>query len=261
MGLTGLIWLGLAWAQEAPEPVEPTPAEQGAPNEIVVWGDLAVERARQEVIADFASEGYTDIIQRDNYVLLRSPAAWKGEIRVYDDGWVDMRRQPVRFAAPKTPWAPAGSPGAWASCILYPFACVKTGGQLVSKRKLQAQKGRTLTVAEPSIDGYGDRVADRETERTVNDLPDQLEALWLRGEPIMGEAILETPADRRAALLEYWDSRTDTVWGDVVRNGVEAFIRAEVQSSMHPFSAEEIARFNDARQASRELTLVRETRD
>lgn len=227
-------------------------------NEIIVWGDLAVERARQELISDFAAEGYTRVIERDGYLLLRSEQTWKGEVRVYDDGWVRVKRQPVQLRAPKTPWAKENTPGAWATCVLYPFACVKTGGQLVSKRKLDSQKGRALHATEPKITAFGDRVADRETDRRVNDLPDQLTALWEEGTPLAeGSELLVTPEDRRQALLEFWDSRTDTEWGDTIRVAVEAFIKAEVQTSEHAFSPDEVAHFNTERRATRELVLFR----
>lgn len=226
-------------------------------NEIIVWGELAVERARQELIEDFGDAGYTERIERDGYVLLRSESAWKGEVRVYDDGWVDMKRQPVRLEAPDTPWAQKNSALAWASCVVYPFACLKTNGQLVSKRKLQAQKGRAFAETEPTIRGYGDRVADRETDRTINDLPDHLIALWEEGTPLAGTAPLDSYEQRREALLAFWDSRTDTIWGDTVREAVEAFILAEVQTSLHPYTQAEVSHFNTGRTATRELVLNR----
>ena len=105
---------------------------------------------------------------------------------------------------------------------------------------------------------YGDRVADRETDRTVNELPDQLIALWEQGEPLEGQATLDSFEQRRAALLAFWDSRTDTEWGDTVRQAVEAFILAEVQTSDHPFSKHDVRRFNTGRVATRELVLHRE---
>ena len=144
--------------------------------------------------------------------------------------------------------------------MVYPFACIKANGQLVSKRKLQAQKGRSFAETEPTIRAYGDRVADRETERTVNDLPDRLIALWERGQPLEGEGEgeLDSPEQRRQALLEFWDSRTDTAWGDSVREAIEAFILAEVQTSSYPYSDAEVRHFNTGRQATRELVLHRE---
>ncbi|TNE84332.1 MAG: hypothetical protein EP330_29380 [Deltaproteobacteria bacterium] len=245
--MTGLLLLAqLAVAQDAPED----------DREIIVWGDLEVERARQEVIEDFEDMGYTQVIDRDGYTLLRSDQTWKGEVRIYDDGWVRMKRQPVQLRAPKTPWADENTAGAWATCILYPFACVKTGGQLVSKRKLDAQKGRALSASEDSVGAYGDRVADRAVDEKVNALPDRLTALWEEGVPLEeGSGRLDSMDARKEAILAFWDSRTDTEWGDMIREAVEAFIKAEVQTSKFPYSEAEIARFNERRHATRELVL------
>ena len=64
-------------------------------------------------------------------------------------------------------------------------------------------------------------------------------------------------AERRAALLDFWDSRTDTEWGEVIRGGVESFCRGVVQHSDTPFTPEEIAAFNKPNRASRPFRLER----
>jgi hypothetical protein len=153
------------------------------------------------------------------------------------------------------PWAKENSPLAYLGCLVYPWACISAGGQLVSGRKLEAQKVRTLETVYVDVQELGDRVADRETESTVNALPDDLEALWTEGVPLSEGPTLETMEERKAALLEYWDSRTDTVWGDRVRVAVEAFIRAEVQGTEHAFAPEEVEQFNARRRCTRVLDL------
>ena len=68
-----------------------------------------------------------------------------------------------------------------------------------------------------------------------------------------------SPANRsrRAALMAYWGSRTDTAWGERVRQAVEAFCRGVVQHSEHPFTDEEIAAFNAGRPDSPPFDLER----
>lgn len=247
-------WLAAAVAAEPT--VEAVADEPTA--EIVVYGDLLVERARQRVLDDLRSRGYTDVIERDGYVILRNDEAWKGDVIVHDDGWVRMKRQPLRLESRDLPWAEEGSPLAWASCALYPPMCVRSGGVLVSRRKFQAQVARTLEPMQGDIASLGDRVADRAVDDTVNDLPARLFALWNDGVPLAdGAASLPTPEARRRALLDYWESRTDTVWGDRVRLAVEAFIRAEVQTGPFPYPPAEIAAFNARRTCTRALDLER----
>jgi len=94
-----------------------------------------------------------------------------------------------------------------------------------------------------------------ETESTVNALPEQLEELWYRGVPLSEGPTLETMHERKVALLDFWDSRTDTVWGDRVRVAVEAFLRAEVQGTEHAYTREEVEDFNARRQCTRALDL------
>ena len=256
-------WLALAaLAAEPPEVTHQgdtgmsTYVEDGeVVHEIIVHGDLEVERARRELIRSLRSEGYTDLEDRGDYLLLRHPEPWKGEIRIHDDGWVRMKRQPVRVVAPEMPWAEQGSPLAWAGCVIYPWLCLRPGGALVGKRKFTGQKVRTLGSIEEDASVLADRVADRNTEQTVNELPERLETLWNEGVPLQGEGHLATHAERRRAILEFWDSRTDTVWGDRVRLAVEAFLRAEVQSSEHALSEAEVAAFNAQRSCTRPLDL------
>ena len=121
---------------EAPAETDTQGEETDSYDEIIVTGRLEVEAAKQEVIQDLQSEGYTELKRKKNYLLLRHPSNWKGEIRLYDDGWVLMKRQPIRFVAPAVPWAKENSPLAVVSCLLYPTACIRVGGQMVSRAKL-----------------------------------------------------------------------------------------------------------------------------
>lgn len=238
--------------RESPPPVSAS-GDPAIP-EIVVHGDLLVEQARREMIHSLQQQGFTRVQRMDGYVRLRNEAAWAGEVRIYDDGWVTMKRQPVRIEAPNIRGIP--KPLAWATCLVIPTGCIRAGGPLLSKRKWMGVEQRTLDSIQTDITVYGDRIADVATESTVNALPDRLAALWNSGTPLMPD---ERPAvnydERKAALLEYWDSRTETVWGDRVRDAVEAFLRAEVQTSEHAFTEAEIAAFNAKRSVQRELRL------
>ena len=55
--------------------------------EVIVYGELLVEQARQEVVEDLRDAGYTQVVKRDDHVIYRHPDVWRGEVHIYDDGW------------------------------------------------------------------------------------------------------------------------------------------------------------------------------
>ncbi|MBN2797895.1 MAG: hypothetical protein JXX28_01995 [Deltaproteobacteria bacterium] len=261
-----LWWLGLALAQEpaAASPdedpstaTEPdTASDDDAPYEVTVYGQHLVDLARQEVLRDLKAQGYTDRFEEDGYVLMRHPEPWKGQVYVYDDGWVRMRRQRPRIEARETSIAARGSLLAYGNCLIHPIRCMRVGGWVVSRARFQAQKGRVLRDIEEDSAVYGDRVADLAVEQSVAALPARLEALWEQGDPLRGDGPpLATYAARRAALLEGWDQLTCTPWGDAMRQGMEGFLIAEVQTSDHPVTAAELDRLNRGRSCPRPLEL------
>lgn len=233
------------------------PAEPEVSEEVIVWGRLRVEQARDAVIEDLTDLGYTKQIEKDGALVLRHEDPWKGDVWLHDDGWMRIRRQPVRVEAPATPWGRKNSAGSWLGCVLYPFLCVRPGGQVVGTRKFMAVETRTAGAVGPQVSEWSDRVADLAVDDKVAALPDRLEALWTRGEPLEPGDPLTTPEARKDALLTYWETRTDTPWGEAIREAVEAFVRAEVQSSDTPFTDAEIASFNARSRAGRAFDLTR----
>lgn len=281
--LIGWLMLGAALAQEPVEPEEPAPEPQvedlqeglqqgleearGDPGELIrfiedgevvheltVYGDLRVEMAREQVLDTLAEAGYTDMKDMGDYIRVRHPQVWKGEIRVYDDGWIKMKRQPVQFRSPKTFLGEEGSVASGLTCILL-IPCLRMGGQTVSKKRYTAQEVRTFDAVHEDVEALADRVADRETGERINDLPEQLDQVWYEGVSPWDGSEVETPAERKQALLDYWDSRTDTVWGDRVRVAVEAYLRSEVQGTDDEFTRAEVEAFNERRHCTRVLDL------
>jgi hypothetical protein len=159
---------------------------------------------------------------------------------------VRVKRQPLRVEGRRMPWAKTNTPGAWAGCFVWPWLCVRWTGATVSHRRWLGVERRTTTAIDPNVRVLSDRVADLAVARTVEALPDRLEALWTEGVPLEGEGTLATWRERRAALLEYWVSRTDTTWGDDVKQAIEAFVYGVVQTSEHPFTDEEFDAFDAA---------------
>ncbi len=246
----------VALAQEPAADDAAEPEEESAPEEVVVYGELAVERARQAVVEELEDLGYDhEVLDLGDRTVYRHDAAWQGEVVLYDDGFMVVRRQRLQAVGRQMPWAERNSPLAWAGCVLWPWACVRVSGQTVGTRKWRGREARTVAHLAPKVREWGDRIADLATDRKVEVLPDALEALWREGRPLLGEEVLQTYAERRAALFEYWASRTDTLWGRQVRQTVLAFCRAVVQPSAHPFTAEELARLNGDRDVRFELPV------
>ncbi|MCB9675746.1 MAG: hypothetical protein H6737_11550 [Alphaproteobacteria bacterium] len=278
-----MIWalLSLAVAQDAPDDVptaEPPPAEPApqpkptkkAPDpdeeeyseEVVVYAQLRVEQAREKVIEDLLDLGYTKVIEKGDAIVLRNEATWKGDVWLHDDGWMRIKRQPVQVQAPATPWGKKNSAGAWAGCVLYPFACVRPGGQLVGTRKFRAVEDRTASAVNPGVSEWSDRVADLAVDTKVDALPDRLQSLWDDGVPMEeGAPTLATVDERKAAILKYWETRTETPWGEAIRQAVEGFVLGEIQGTANEFTDAEIDAFNQRSRAGRPFSLDRRVAD
>ena len=262
-----LLWAALALAQEGPAEPATTLPELTAPGaeaeperdysyvpEIVVYGDVVVERARAEVVRELQEDGYTQIIERGDTTVYRHPESWKGEVHLHNDGWAIVKRQPVQFHPPGASTARDADPESWIWCVWLP-ACIDTKGRTVSKRRLTGQKVRVLADVQPKVEVLANRIADRETETRVQDLPERLEQLWLHGTPLEDGPLLETFPERKEAIFQHWTTRADNMWGDRVRVSVEAFIRSEVQYSEHAYTDEELVKLNERRTCGRELDL------
>ena len=154
------------------------------------------------------------------------------------------------------------SAGAWLGCVLYPFACVRPGGQVVGTRKFRSVETRTSESVSPDVSEWADRVADLAVGEKAQVLPDRLQALWDDGVPLEeGAPTVDSPEARRAAILAYWESRTDNEWGEALRRVVESFVRGVVQNSDHPYTDREIRQFNRRSRAGRPFTLERRVAD
>ena len=85
------LWLVLAMSF-AEEPS----AEESVAGEVIVYADLLVERARNEVVAALKQQGYTDVKRRDGYSVMMHQRPHKGQVFLYDDGRGFRRQHPLR---------------------------------------------------------------------------------------------------------------------------------------------------------------------
>ncbi len=174
-----------------------------ASEEITVYGDPLVEQAREKLVGEILGLGYDFRIKHKD----------GRDVYVHDDNW---RGKVVLYDDGRVatkPTGPALEPpkGTWPLCVTQPTLCLKAGAAV---------------------------------QRKVARLPDQFAALWDRGVPLReGAPPLSTMESRRAAIFEFWRTRTKTVWGREVQDAVESFVRAEVMTSDHPYTAEELTAF------------------
>ena len=249
----------MAWAQEEdPEPADApdevideaapdTDADTsaleeaintGAGEEIIVYDDLEIARRRAKVDQDLRNLGYRAGTKRDDRTIYRPEVPWKPSVVVYDEGFVIIKRSPVRFAPPTRKQRPIDY--LWCVPPLTPM-CVRIGGQIVSDAKLQPQKYRVAQGIDPDFrDWRAAIVSNAWAERIGEEIPDQLDACWRDGQPFEGDAVLATPADRRREILAFRSSRACTPEGMEVRDLVDLFLEYEVQASDTPLSPEEI---------------------
>ncbi len=227
--------------------------------EVTVYGDPQVAVAREALIAELTRLGYDrKVIHRADRVVMKHQSVWRGKVVVYDDGYLRHRRQGVVMSTPEVGIdGPLGDIVAAPLCIIQPTACVRAGGLLVSGRKLAHEKRRTTAAVQPTLGTLGDRLADAKTTQTVAALPERLDALWQRGEPLLDGSV--GPIDgwpaRRAHVLDFWDSRTDNAWGERVREVVSSFIRGEIMASEHPYTEPEITAFNQETRSEHALVF------
>lgn len=242
----------LAWAGAEPA----APPEEVESEEIVVYGEHRIQEARAKVVADLKHLGYRKVVDKGDRLVLKHETSWKGKVVLHDDGYLDLKRQGVKGTMPDTFFKDASPLVGWVPCVVVPTACVKVGGVVVGKRKLEHIENRTLRAVTPSVQDLQDRMADHATDQTVDGLPERLEACWEEGVPLFAvEAPLDTMEARRDHLLAFWASRTDTVWGERVREVVEGFLRGVVQGSEVALDAEGVRAFNEGSHAGRELEL------
>jgi hypothetical protein len=243
-----MLLMGLCFAQA--ESLEEVPAEAqneedlDGVEEVLVYGELRVIQARQRVEDRLEAGGYSMDIRKDDRTIYRHVAPYHGKVIIHDDGWMKVRRQGLRVEGREWEFAPRNSAKAWALCVVTPWRCVRVGGMLVSHRKFQNYRGEAVEGVGDDVAEWSVRIADLAIDRKLEAFDRTLRRLWTDGVPVEGSGRFGTAAERRAALLDYWASRTETVWGERVRDAVAAFIRGEIQYSSDPFTDEEMAAFN-----------------
>ena len=252
-----LLNLDRARAEEGEAPAD-APAEEAAPaddapipgDEIDVQSSLPVAEAREALNRSLRAEGYLRAERRGDTVVYTHRLPYHPQVVVHDDGWIEMRRAPIRIRPPNVDYADEARFSDWLPCltIIATARCIAPGGLLISERKLAPLREEVYGESGDEVRRLNDALAQAAMEdRLGRQLPAQLAAIW-------GDAALSEAA-RRERLLALWDSRTDTPEGEAARQAIEAFLDGVVQRSAAPFTAAELATFEQRRTAPRPLRL------
>ena len=174
-------------------------------------------------------------------------SSYKPTVVIDDDGWMMVKRSPIRIDPP----GKRDNKLRYLWC-LPPFTitplCIKVGGQTISKRRLQSHKERVVRGTAGYAREWRTAVIELAMDsRLGRDIPNMLDSIWTKGHT--GEAegmVLDSYADRRDALMQFWSGRSCVAEGEQARKLVHDFIVYEVQQSDHPATAEEIRQANAA---------------
>lgn len=222
--------------------------EQEVAEEITVWGQR-IEAARAEVEASIVDLGYDRVKDRDGRTVFRGPENWKGKVVLTDEGLLQVRRTGPR--GKELPPIGGTRIRPYPLCVVAPTACLSMGAWAVSDLRWAQVENRVVDHTAAPLVRLNDAMADAALAERMEELPDQLDRQWAEGISLLGGPPLPTLAERRAELLEFWDTRTETAWGQEVRDAVAAFVRGVVQASEAPFTPEEMATFEARRRSAR----------
>lgn len=231
---------------------EPDDEDSGPDLTIVVIGEQQVRAARDEVVRAMETLGWKSRRKSDGRVVFRGPEPWMGKMILSPNGLVD-------FTTPAIAWG--GSTGVdveYQDTPRNPFD-PQTGAAGASlgfdgKKKAQAVQAEIRAEVGPALEEYQTTIRRRGFGRTLEDLPGRLDALWTAGEGLDGSTVSD-PAARRAQVLDYWASRTDTPEGRAVCRTIEIWLRETVMTSSDPVTPEEAEAAEGRRTDGRRLDV------
>lgn len=227
---------------EAPASETPTSSE-----EMIIHGESVVAKKRGELERKLRRLGYDKFIRKEGRTFVRHRTSYKPTVVIDDDGWMTVKRSPIRIDPP----GKRDNKLRYLWC-LPPFTitplCIKLGGQTISRRRLQSHKERVVQGTRGYASEWRTAVINLAMDsRLGRDIPNMLDSIWTQGHTGEGDAlVLDSHADRRAALMQFWAGRSCVKEGAQARELVHDFIVYEVQPSAHAASAQEIHQANSA---------------
>lgn len=270
----GLLALSLALAQDAPvdPPADPTPVDDtddtddyldvteveedddGEYLTITVIGEQQVRAAQDAVVKSLDALGWRARRKRDGTVVFRGPEGWMGKATLTPRGELEFSQPVIAFD------------GAMAGGATYESAPqtgndAPVGGVGVStlplpgKKKVGAIQREIRDEVRDEVLAFRRTIQLRHFSTYIAELPDRLDALWTEGASLDLGATVPTPEARRAQILDFWATRTDTPEGRTVSRSVEIWLRQTVMDTPHAVTREEAAAAEARRTDGRKLDI------
>lgn len=215
--------------------------------EIVVVARKASEVRLEALIAHLRELGYGRPVTRGNGdVYFEAVDVQHPWVALHPDGQFDVQRSgyvPLKNAIRADEILGQG--------------VVTVDAPIISERKLAQQRARVMDEMIGDVRSWREALcAEGFEERLLLEIPQTLDRVWRDGLPITGDAPLPTPSDRRAALLDWWATRTCTTEGEQVRTLIVRYLDHEVQPSAWPVTTGELVAANSRRACPGALVLA-----
>jgi len=241
-----LAWLvALALAQSSPD------------EEIVVYGELAVQKARDELVAQMEALGWRTVDKGGGELVFKAPSGWMGKARFDPDlGSLDFRRPAAGFRL-ATYDDPGQTPAstrvdADGQPVDAPMPSGAGFWLLPRKKKVDPVWRAVREATQDELLHYQKIKMGTAFEERLAAIPGRLDRLWAEGVPIEpGNPPLPPGEPRVRAVLELWATRLDSPEGRRMLRAVEAWVDANLVDDGHlteSLREEYEARRDDGRQ-------------
>ncbi len=242
-----------AEAEPTPEPEpapEPIPAE--AEEEIVVYGELAVAKARDALVREMERLGWRAKEKGDGTLKFKAPSGWMGSARFDPElASLDFRRNAIGFrladyqepehTLPPGPTDPAG---------VAHDAPVSSGAGMwlfPRKKKVDGVWTQVRDTTRDELDAYQKVKYATVFEERLQGIAARLDALYDAGIPLEGDPRPIPEAERLQAIVDFWATRADTREGLRMTKAVEAWLVNRVDAVPDEMRSKAEARREDAR--------------
>lgn len=262
-----------ALAQDLPAPpVDAAPTDADAPADVLdltgqdADGDgqpdyisitvigAALADARDQVVRKLEALGWRSRRAKDGRIIFRGPEGWMGKATLRTSGDLDFSIPAIAFPAPSQTGGTydynratdEGYHGGNRGLSSTPFP---------GKEKVAAVQAQVRAAVHDDVLHYREVLQNAYFSKYVGELPARLEALWNQGESLDGGKPIADPTVRRAVLLEFWSTRTDTPEGRTVSRSIEIFLREVVMASATPVTRDEASAAELRRTDGRKLEI------
>jgi hypothetical protein len=222
--------------------------------EVLVIGQQQITAARDAVVREMESLGWRTRRRGDGSIVFRGPEAWMGRATLLPSGDLDFDQPAIALQGPRETLG-----GYNQDAVLqnrYQGGTAGVSLAMPSKEKVDAVQREIRDAVQDEVLDYRHKLQQRYFSGYIDALPSRLDDLWTNGTPLDGgHKPLATAAARRAAVLDFWATRTDTPEGRTVSRSVEMWLRGTVMDGPDAVTREEAVAAEAQRQDGRKLDI------